>query len=74
MNAKRLTLIRRARNAIEDAMRRRSFSDRLALDHLRTARRHLRAATNFTMTGRPEFAAIEMTNAATHLKIVLGAA
>jgi hypothetical protein len=74
MNNQRLTLIRRATNAIETAMQRNAFGSTAIADSLRAARRHLRAAKNFQLQGIPEFAAIEMHNACTHMQIVLGVA
>jgi hypothetical protein len=74
MNNRTLTLIRRAHNAIETAMQRNAFGSAYLQDSLRAARRHLRAAKNFQLQGIPEFAAIEMHNACTHMQIVLGRA
>jgi hypothetical protein len=69
-----LTLIRRAHNAIETAMTRNAFGAAWIQDSLKCARRHLRAAKNFTLNGNVEFARIEMANACTHMNIVLGRA
>jgi hypothetical protein len=72
MNAQRLTLIRRARIAVDDALRRVQWTDRLTRESLNAANRHLRAARKFVLEGAPEFAVIEMNNACTHLRQVLG--
>ncbi|MCK1543390.1 hypothetical protein IVB12_15850 [Bradyrhizobium sp. 179] len=69
-----LTLIRRATNAIETALTRNGFAVGYVQDSLRCARRHLKAAKNFTLNGNVEFARIEMANACTHMNIVLGRA
>jgi hypothetical protein len=74
MIAQHLTLIRRAHNAIETAMQRNAFGAAYLQDSLKSARRHLKAAKNFALTGNIEFTRIEMHNACTHMQIVLGRA
>jgi hypothetical protein len=68
---KRLTLIRRASNAIDSAMIRAQFGDAIQMDNLRRARSWLKKAKMTTLGGNAGIADLSLRNACTHLNLVL---
>lgn len=71
MNARRLTLIRRAKNAVEQSMKILQFSDAIALAYARDAHRYLDAAKRYTLGGAHDHATIALNRANSDLATLL---
>lgn len=68
---KRLTLIRRANNACQEAMRRAQFGDAVLMDNLRRAHHWLVRAKKVTLGGNDALADLALRNACTFIGMTL---